>query len=157
METVTDYILVERYLKNPSEEMDRFWMSPAVFWFDWREYDEDIVRHVSEALPEGARFELEVRDSVLPRGLDILLKKGDAAAAIPYRPEQMDRDTTLKAVQAFIAPDWQLRCFVPSMRNDTLGFVLLSEGEWRKLEDAFGVRTVARQFQPIGPNSRMFG
>ena len=103
METVTDYILVERYLKNPSEEMDRFWMSPAVFWFDWREYDEDIVRHVSEALPEGARFELEVRDSVLPRGLDILLKKGDAAAAIPYRPEQMDRDTTLKAVQALAA------------------------------------------------------
>lgn len=117
----------------------------------------DIVRTVSEALPEAARFAFEVRDSVLPRGVDILLKKDAACAVIPYAPDRLDRDTTLKAIQAFIAPDWQLRCFLPSMANDTLGFCLLPAKQWKELEDAFGVCAVARQFQPAGPNSRMFG
>lgn len=157
MEATTDYQEIEAYLKDPQGTEDRFWMGPAVFWFDWRGYDEDIVRTVSESLPENARFGFEVRDCVLPRAIDILLRKDGVLTAIPYRPDRLDRDTTLKAVQRVIAPDWQLRCFVPSMRNDTLGFCLLSTAEWRRLETAFGVRTVARQFQPIGPNSRMFG
>lgn len=114
METVTDYQLIERYLRDPAAEKERFWMSPAAFWFDWREYDEDIVRCVSESLPESARFAFELRDSPLPRGFDILLKRGKTTAAIPYAPDRMDRDTTLRALQAFLAPDWQLRCFVPS-------------------------------------------
>ena len=157
MEAVTEYQLIEGYLKAPEAEKERFWMSPAVFWFDWREYDEDIVRCVSESLPESARFAFELRDSPLPRGFDILLKRGGTSAAIPYAPDQMDRDTTLRALQAFLAPDWQLRCFVPSKGSDTLGFCLLSSPEWKALETAFGVRAVARQFQPIGPESRMFG
>ena len=157
METVTDYQEIERYLKDPEGERDRFWMGPAVFWFDWREYDEDIVRCIGESLPERDRFDFELRDSPLPRGFDILLKRGGQTAAIPYAPERMDRDTTLRAVQAFIAPDYQLRCFVPSMENDTLGFCLLSSADWRQLEAEFGDRAVARQFRPIGPNSRMFG
>ena len=157
METLTDYQLIERYLRDPAAEKKRFWMSPAVFWFDWREYDEDIVRCVSESLPESARFAFELRDSPLPRGFDILLKRGKTTAAIPYAPDRMDRDTTLRALQAFLAPDWQLRCFVPSKGDDTLGFCLLSAAEWRELEAAFGSRAVARHFQPIGPKSRIFG
>ena len=117
METVTDYQLIERYLRDPAAEKKRFWMSPAVFWFDWREYDGDIVRCVSESLPESARFAFELRDSPLPRGFDILLKRGKTTAAIPYAPDRMDRDTTLRALQAFLAPDWQLRCFVPFQRG----------------------------------------
>ena len=131
-------------------------MGPAVLWFDWREYDEDIVRCVSECLPEGERFTFELRDSLFPRGFDILLRRGETAVAIPYGPERMDRDTTLRAVQAFLSPGWQLRCFAPSLRNDTLGFCLLSAADWGRLEAAFGARTVAREFRPIGPNSRMF-
>ena len=157
MDAVTDYQEIERYLKDPEGKKERFWMGPAVFWFDWREYDEDIVRCIGESLPERDRFDFELRDSPLPRGFDILLKRGGQTAAIPYAPERMDRDTTLRAVQAFIAPDYQLRCFVPSMENDTLGFCLLSSADWRQLEAEFGARAVARQFRPIGPNSRMFG
>ena len=69
METVTDYQLIERYLRDPAAEKERFWMSPAVFWFDWREYDEDIVRCVSESLPESARFAFELRDAAGPAGV----------------------------------------------------------------------------------------
>lgn len=157
METVTDYELIEAYLKAPETEEDRFWMSPAVIWFDWREYDEDIVRCVSESLPEDDRFTFELRESTLPRGFDILLKKRGEVTAIPYGPDQMDRDTTLRAIQAIIAPRWQLRCFTPSMKNDTLGFCLLSSEDWGRLEAFFGSRAVDRWFQPVGPGSRLFG
>ena len=146
---------VERYLRDPEGEADGFWESGPLLWVDWRDYDEWIVQGVCEQLP--ACFTYEVRDSVLPRGQDILLVRDGTAAAIPYAPERMDRDTTLRAVQAFIAPDYQLRCFAPSMENDTLGFCLLSAAEWRELEAAFGSRAVARHFQPIGPKSRIFG
>lgn len=157
METVTDYELIEAYLKAPETEEDRFWMSPAVIWFDWREYDEDMVRCISESLPESDRFAFELRESALPRGFDILLKKRGEVTAIPYGPDQMDRDTTLRAIQAVIAPRWQLRCFTPSMKNDILGFCLLSSEDWGRLEAFFGARAVARRFQPIGPGSRLFG
>ena len=157
METVTDYQEIERYLRDPEGERDRFWMGPGVYWFDWREYDEDIVRCISESLPEGAQFRFEVRASALPRGVDILLEQSGVLSPIPYKPDRMDRDTTLKAVQALIAPDWQLRCFAPSLRSDTVGFCLLSGEEWRSLEEAFGTEVVARQFRPVGPESCMFG
>ena len=146
---------VERYLKDPEGEADAFWENGPLLWVDWRDYDEWIVQGVCEQLP--ACFTYEVRDSVLPRGQDILLVRDGTAAAIPYAPERMDRDTTLRAVQAFIAPDYQLRCFVPSMENDTLGFCLLSAADWRQLEAEFGARAVARQFRPVGPGSCMFG
>ena len=53
--------------------------------------------------------------------------------------------------------DYQLRRFLPSAENDTIDFRLLSTAEWRELEAAYGPQAVARQFQPIGPESRLFG
>lgn len=157
MGTLTSFQWVERYIKDPEGEIDGFWDSGVLIWVDWRDYDEWVIQGVCERLPETARFRYEIRDSVLPRGSDILLGRDGALTAIPYAPDRMDRDTTLKAVQAQLAPDWQLRCFVYSMADDTVGFCLLSAAEWRELEAAFGARAVARHFQPIGPKSRIFG
>ncbi|MCI9644064.1 MAG: hypothetical protein HFF97_04985 [Oscillibacter sp.] len=114
--------------------------------FQWME------RYIRD--PEGARFHWEIRDSRLPRGSDILLGRDGVLEAIPYAPERMDRDTTLKAV---LDPDWQLRCFACSLADDTVGFCLLSTAEWRTLEEFFGSQAMARQFQPIGPGSCIFG
>ena len=152
-----DYWEIEGYLRDPEGERERFWMGPAVFWFDWREYDEDIVRCIGESLPEEAGFAFELRESPLPRGFDILLTVNGVTAAIPYGPDRMDRDTTLRAVQARIGPEWQLRCFAPSLGGDTLGFCLLPTEDWERLEAEFGARDVARHFRPVGPESRLFG
>lgn len=153
MKPEKDYWEIEAYLRDPEGGKECFWMGPAVFWIDWREYDEDIARAVSESLPPEDAFSFAVRDSVLPRGIDILLD----GEPIPYAPDRLDRDTTLKAVQARLAPDYQLRFWVPSAGGDILGFCLLSAESWRRLEEEFGVRAVARCFQPIGENSRLFG
>lgn len=151
------YQHLETYLRNPEGTADAFWEDGPLLWVDWRDYDEDIAWTVRGKLPSADQFDVKTRDSVLPRGQDILLMKDGLTTAIPYAPDRLDRDTTLRAVQAQIAPAYQLRCFVPSMENDTLGFCLLTTALWRRLEETFGARTVARQFQPIGPNSRMFG
>ena len=141
MGTLTDYQKMEQYLRDPEGEADAFWEAGPLLWVDWRDYDEWILQGICD----------------LPRGSDILLERNGALMAIPYAPDRMDRDTTLKAAQARIAPDYQLRCFLPSAGNDTIGFCLLSAAEWRELEAAFGPQAVARQFQPIGPESRLFG
>lgn len=156
METPTDFQWVERYIRDPEGEIDGFWESGVPIWVDWRDYDEWIIQGVCDRLPEKARFHYAIQDSSLPRGSDILLGRDGILTAIPYAPDHMDRDTTLKAVQAQLAPDWQLRCFVYSMADDTVGFCLLSTAEWQKLEAAFGPQTVARHFQPIEPRSCIF-
>ena len=151
------YQYLNDYLQNPEKNFSAFWEDNPLIWVDWRAYDEDIAWTVRNRLPPADQFEVETRDSVLPRGQDILLIKDGTSTAIPYGPDRLDRDTTLRALQAQIAPAYQLRCFVPSMVNDTLGFCHLPTVLWNRLETQFGARMAARQFQPIGPNSRMFG
>ena len=157
MGTLTDYQKMEQYLRDPEGEADAFWEAGPLLWVDWRDYDEWILQGICERLPEPARFHYEIQDSDLPRGSDILLERNGALMAIPYAPDRMDRDTTLTASQDWICYDQAFRCFLPSAGNDTIGFCLLSTAEWRELEAAFGPQAVARQFQPIGPESRLFG
>lgn len=65
------YQYIEIFLRNPESEWDAFWEDASLIWAGWRAYDEDIARTVSTLLPEDARFDVETRDSVLPRGQDI--------------------------------------------------------------------------------------
>lgn len=148
---------IEAFLKDPAGMTDIFWESGALIWVDWREYDDAIIDYVNEYLPKEARVEYEVRNCAAPRGMDIVLKKNGVCAAVPYPSDRMDRDTTLRAVQAYLAPAYRLRLFMGSLGCDTLAFCVLPEEQWRRLEAAFGTGTVARHFRPVGPDSVMFG
>ena len=90
-----------------------------------------------------------------PYGDDIVLKKGDKELQIPYGDEQ-DRDVTIKYFNDFIKPDYEVRWFVESLGNDTLGFTVLSGAEWAKLDDEVGADTVRYYFEPIDFESDMF-
>lgn len=151
------YGKIEAFLKAPEDMMDAFWEGSALIWVDWREYDDAIIDYVNEYLPPEARIEYEVRDCAAPRGVNIVLKKDGVCAAIPYPPDRMDRDMTLRAVQAHLEPVYRLRLFTGSLGCDTLAFCLLPEGQWQRLEAAFGTGYVARHFQPVGPDSVLFG
>lgn len=84
-----------------------------------------------------------------------MLKKGDKELLIPYGDEQ-DRDVTIKYFNDFVQPDYEVRWFVESLGNDTLGFTVLSGAEWANLEDEFGADTVRYYFEPINLESNMF-
>ena len=127
--------------------------SEAIIWIDWREDDEDVVRYFNDMIDEP--IDIQTISNGKPYGDDIVLKKGDKELQIPYGDEQ-DRDVTIKYFNDFIKPDYEVRRFVESLGNDTLGFTVLSVSEWAKLDGEFGADTVRYYFEPIDFESDMF-
>ena len=127
--------------------------SEAIIWIDWREYDEDVVNYFNDMMDEP--IDIKTVSNGKPYGDDIVLKKGDKELQIPYGDEQ-DRDVTIKYFNDFIKPDYEVRWFVESLCNDTLGFTVLSVSEWAKLDGEFGADTVRYYFEPIDFESDMF-
>ena len=127
--------------------------SEAIIWIDWREDDEDVVRYFNDMIDEP--IDIQTISNGKPYGDDIVLKKGDKELQIPYGDEQ-DRDVTIKYFNDFIKPDYEVRWFVESLGNDTLGFTVLSVSEWAKLDGEFGADTVRYYFEPIDFESDMF-
>lgn len=148
----TVYHQVKNLFENPNS-IELFWDSNELVWIDWREYDEDIIRYFNEMMED--KLELELIDNGKPYGDDIVLVKGTEKLQIPYE-EEMDRDTTIKYLNEFIKPDYEIRWFLESLGNDTLGFILLKSDEWKKLEEEFDNNTLGYYFAPITLDSKMF-
>ena len=127
--------------------------SEAIIWIDWREDDEDVVRYFNDMMDEP--IDIQTVSNGKPYGDDIVLQKGDKELLIPYGDEK-DRDVTIKYFNDFVQPDYEVRWFVESLGNDTLGFTVLSGAEWANLEDEFGADTVRYYFEPINLESNMF-
>ena len=146
------YDQVQRFLDNEFE-LDDFAESDAVVWIDWREYDEDVVRYFNDMMEN----QLEIRsiDNGRSYGDDIILQNGQKELQIPYK-EEMDRDVTIKYLNDFIQPHHEIRLFIESSGDDTLGFILLECDEWQRLENEFGEKAVRRYFEPINFESNMF-
>ena len=148
----TVYHQVKNLFENPNS-IELFWDSNELVWIDWREYDEDIIRYFNEMMED--KLELEMIDNEKPYGDDIILVKGAEKLQILYE-EEMDRDTTIKYLNEFIKPEYEIRWFLESLGNDTLGFILLKSDEWKKLEEEFDNNTLGYYFAPITLDSKMF-
>ena len=146
------YNLVKDFFSHDMDLVDLF-DSEAIIWIDWREYDEDVVNYFNDMMDEP--INIQTVSNGKPYGDDIVLKKGDKELQIPYGDEQ-DRDVTIKYFNDFIKPDYEVRWFVESLGNDTLGFTVLSVSEWAKLDGEFGADTVRYYFEPIDFESDMF-
>lgn len=146
------YNLVKDFFSNDMNLNDLF-DSEVISWIDWREDDEDVVRYFNDMIDEP--IDIETVSNGKPYGDDIVLQKGDKKLLIPYSDEK-DRDVTIKYFNDFVKPDYEVRWFVESLGNDTLGFTVLSWAEWAKLNDEFGADTVRYYFEPIDLESNMF-
>ena len=146
------YNIVKDFFSHDMD-LDDLFDSEAIIWIDWREYDEDVVNYFNDMMDEP--IDIKTVSNGKPYGDDIVLKKGDKELQIPYGDEQ-DRDVTIKYFNDFIKPDYEVRWFVESLGNDTLGFTVLSVSEWAKLDDEFGADTVRYYFEPIDFESDMF-
>lgn len=146
------YKLVKDFFSHDMD-LDDLFDSEAIIWIDWREYDEDVVNYFNDMMDEP--IDIQTVSNGKPYGDDIVLKKGDKELQIPYGDEQ-DRDVTIKYFNDFIKPDYEVRWFVESLGNDTLGFTVLSVSEWAKLDGEFGADTVRYYFEPIDFESDMF-
>ena len=68
----------------------------------------------------------------------------------------MDRDTTIKSINEFIQPKYEIRFCLESLGNDTLAFVVLTNDLWKQLENEFDKEKVSYYFEEINFKSKMF-
>ena len=149
------YNEINNFFENPVDNMENFFNSRAITWIDWREYDEDIISYFNGLLPQEDIVDVEIKEIKLGRGIDIILKKDNKTLTIPYEEDETDRDITIKTLDNFISPKYQIRLFSESLGDDTLAFTVLNSDEWKDLENEFGKEklefffTLVSQFKGI--------
>ncbi len=146
----TDFESIQAFLQSPITKED-FEMD-TVMWIDWRECDDAIVECIANIIP----LQYEVKPSALPREMDIVLQYKNRQMEIPYATAYTDRDTTLRAIAKIIHPDYEIRWYLPSLGDDTLGFCVLSKEDWDSLEKMYGRDYTTWYFTPVCENSVMF-
>lgn len=116
-------------------------------WIDWREEDENIIRYCEDILQTG-HLSAETVDAENERGFDVVVTYKGEKTAIPYKEAAADRDTTIKALNKILLPDYELRFCKESDGGDTLCFIPLSKAEWMELE-AKHKELVEQKFEKI--------
>ena len=150
------YNEIKEFLENSVDNMENFFNSRAITWIDWREYDEDIISYFNGLLPQEDIVDVEIKEIKLGRGIDIILKKDNKTLAIPYEDDETDRDITIKTLDEFISPKYQIRLFSESLGDDTLAFTVLNSDEWKDLENEFGKEKLEFFFTPVSQFKGIF-
>lgn len=144
---------IQTYLEDGSVRAfhELFEDSGPVIWVDWGEEDDNIVRMTADALALDnltARFD---RDSC-----DLLITYRGTEHRVRYREEGVaDRDTSIKALNALLQPDYELRVCNASHGSDTLALILLSGTDWARLEQVYPA-ACAVHFDVIRQDSVIF-
>ncbi|PHI13967.1 glutathione reductase [Fusobacterium polymorphum] len=150
------YNEIKNFFENPVDNMENFFNSRAITWIDWREYDEDIISYFNCLLPQEDIVDVEIKEIKLGRGIDIILKKDNKTLTIPYEDDATDRDITIKTLNDFISPKYQVRVFMESIGDDTLAFTVLNSDEWKELENEFGKEKLEFFFTPVSQFKGIF-
>ena len=150
------YNEIKNFFENPVDNMENFFNSRAITWIDWREYDEDIISYFNGLLPQEDIVDIEIKEIKLGRGIDIILKKDNKTLTIPYEDDATDRDITIKTLNDFISPKYQVRVFMESIGDDTLAFTVLNSNEWKELENEFGKEKLEFFFTPVSQFKGIF-
>ena len=150
------YNEIKEFLKDPIKNREAFFNNSSITWIDWREYDEDIISYFNGLLPQEDIVDVEIKEIKLGRGIDIILKKDNKTLAIPYEDDETDRDITIKTLDEFISPKYQIRLFSESLGDDTLAFTVLNSDEWKELENEFGKEKLEFFFTPVSQFKGIF-
>ena len=147
---------IRKYLKADLEErIDILWEDEGILWIDWREYDEEIIKYCEKFLQTGD-LDGEAREAENDKGFDIVIKFKGKEYIIEYKGEGADRDSSIKALNKILSPDYEIRFWMDSIGSDTLGFFPKESKYWKELEKEFGIEKVRKYFSVIDENSRMF-
>lgn len=122
---------------------------------DWRKEDEAIVEYCENILQTGS-LHAEIQNAGNPQGFMITLYYRDQALIIPYQGEGADRDTTLKALNQILQPDYEIRFCEASDGSDTLAFLPLPSSLWQQLDQKYTNR-IYQLFRTFEQDSTFFG
>jgi hypothetical protein len=110
---------------------------------DWREEEGDLIRYVTDAIPEaGLSFE-EDED-----GEDIILSYKGRTLPVGLTMSMRDRYITIRAINRILAGDYEMRLFRVTYESDTHSFYVKPASWWREAEQAH-TEEIARVFRVV--------
>ncbi len=140
-----------RLIEQPDEHTTKeLFAGPieGVFWVDWREADDDIIRMAGDCLGSGA---------MAPEWIDgkLHIRYRETLTPVPLAFKPGEQDITLLTLNSLLAPEFEIRCIKASDGGDTLAFMVLDGPAWAALETIFGAR-VDQAFARITTESPFF-
>jgi hypothetical protein len=143
--------LVRRLIAEPDAKTldELFDDKESVFWVDHRESDDAIAEYCEELICTGKLSANWLDD-------ELFLSYGDKRTRVPLTQSPADRHITLVALNEILAPDFDVRLAWDSTGGDTLAFAVLSQLEWRELEEEFGIKKVSAAFLRLTPHPNVF-
>lgn len=121
---------------------------PGVFWVDWREADDDVVRLAAKALS---------RDDLIPVWKDgrLHVEYGGQSVAVPLQGGPGEQDLTLMILNRVLKPQFEIRHIKASEGGDTLAFMVLPSEAWAQLQTEFG-EALWHALRPLSRAVRLF-
>lgn len=96
---------------------------------DWREEDDAIVTLIAEAAGLDD-LHADWDDDTL------VITHGDSERRVPMQMDPADRDTTIRAVNALLQPQYEIRYLSLSAGSDTMGFCVMRAADWQIVEQS---------------------
>lgn len=121
---------------------------PGIFWVDWREADDEIVRLAAAAL---ARTDLRPSHE----GGKLFIDCGGRRTEVPLEHKPGEQDVTLASLNRALHPYFEIRYVKASEGGDTAAFQALPAASWRELEASFGAR-VSQAFPRLDSQAPLF-
>jgi hypothetical protein len=124
----------------------------TVFWVDWREEDDAIVRYCESVLQTG-NLAAEVVNDETGEGSALSIRYDAKNIKVPLSDSPDDRHIAICALNDALSPDYEVRFCIDSNGSDTLAFVPLPQTTWRELEEEHGQKLNKHFYQiAITPN-----
>lgn len=122
-------------VEHPGDQATKqlFEDAKGVFWVDWREADNYIVKLAADCIGCSNLTAEWVGDK-----LHIAFR--GKVTAVFLKPEPGQQDTTLRALNKALYPEFEIRYVKASDGGDTLAFMPLKPSDWSELESLFGAK-----------------
>jgi hypothetical protein len=108
----------------------------GVFWVDWREADDDIVKMAAKAIGDTDLSAEWVN------GKFIINHRGKSTE-VPLTPKAGEQGITLATLNKALDPHFEIRFVKASAGGDTLAFMPLRKEHWAALQGIFGAKLEA--------------
>lgn len=147
---------IERFLSRPTEaNLDTLLDSQdVVFWVDWREEDDVIVKYCEDILKTN-QLAAELHDIEAAPGFELsIIYKGETSV-VPLVIGPADRHITLCSLNEAISADFEIRFCVDSAGGDALAFLPLPHAAWADTKEKFG-DIVESHFSKIEAQPNLF-
>ena len=126
----------------------------VVFWVDWREEDDAIVRYCEQILQTG-HLDAEIVEIEAEPGFELYIVFRGERHRVPLVIGAEDRHITLYSLNRVLAPEYEIRFCVASNGSDTLAVIPLRADDWHSLESQFGNK-VQQHFMAIAEKPNLF-